>query len=135
MSMVTVPPVALKPRWTTPVELNLGDVVMYVGDMKYAILQRRVVYRVVDKEQQPENASYPFSYRFTAAFDLENPLGQVIEPSCQMSSLKDFRKLGLLDLGVIRLIFDDFIKEWAKKQSNIDIEHMPEKDDIVPPSL
>lgn len=114
MTTPTVPH-PLKPKWTQPTELNVGDIVLYVGDMKYAILQRRVVYRVTEKEQQPENASYPFSYRFTAAFDLENPLGQVIEPSCQMSSLKDFRKLGLLDLATLRLHFDAFIREWAKQ--------------------
>lgn len=113
MTNATQPPVPLKPRWTIPLELNLGDVVMYVGDVKYAILQRRVIYRVVDKEQQPENATYPYMYKFCAAFDIENPLGQTVESSCQMSSLKDFRKLGLLDLATLRLHFDAFIKEWA----------------------
>lgn len=120
-----------KHTWSQPVELNVGDLVAYVGDAKYAVLNRRVIYRVVEKEQQPESSIYPYMYRFVSAFDLENPVGQHMERSHQFATLKDFRKIELLDLGIIRLVFDEFIKEWAKSQSNVSIEHMPDKKDVL----
>lgn len=110
----------MKPRWIQPITLNVGDLVVYVGKQnEYTSMNKRVIYRVVEKEQQDEKNTSPFLYKFSVAFDIENPLGQAIEPTISLYSLRDLRRLELLDLATLRLHFDHFIRTWAKQMGEV----------------
>jgi hypothetical protein len=47
-----------------------------------------------------------------------------------MSATHEMKKLGLLDLGILRLMFDNFIREWTRSQG-VNVEHMPTTDDVL----
>lgn len=104
-------------------ELNVGDLVMFTGRVsEHNIIHRRIIYKVVAKD----SISSPwakFNYKYRVAFDFENPLGTELDSTGSMSD-RDLKKISLLDLGVIRLMFDNFIKEWSHKQG-FDAEHVP----------
>lgn len=95
-------------------ELQVGDLVMYVGKVtEHMPLHRRCIYKVVRK-RHPEDAQHVATYHFRPVFDFENPLGQSLD-MIGWSTLRDLRKLSLVDLGTLRLHFDNFIREWARQ--------------------
>ena len=103
------------------VDLHVGDLAVWTGKPnEYAPLSRRVIYQVIERKEPPEG-SYYVQYRFRAVFDIENPIGTVVESTSFMTS-REMKKLSLLDLGSLRLHFDNFIREWAKQVCGANID-------------
>lgn len=113
-------------------KLNVGDIVMWTGKVtEYSPFQRRLIYQVVqvipaaatDIHQEPK-------YRLRPAYDIENPVGAVVEAASFTISSNHLKNLSLLDMGIIRLTFDNFIKEWAKSKG-ANITSMPTERDVT----
>ena len=67
------------------------------------------------KTREGEDTKFPSTrYHLRVAFDFERPMGQAI--GTVTWSDHELRKLTLLDVGVIRLSFDNFIREYAREQ-------------------
>lgn len=97
------------------IELNVGDLVLWVGKQtEYTFLNRRTLYQVVER-REPEKPERIVQYRFRAVYDIENPIGTAVDATPFISS-RDTKRIDLLDLGVLRLTFDTFIKEWARSR-------------------
>lgn len=97
------------------VDLAVGDLVMWTGKTSdYGLLYRRIIYQVVEK-RDPIEDGHVVQYKFRAVFDFENPVGTPLTPSGYMSA-RDVKRISLLDLGIMRLTFDTFVKEWAQEQ-------------------
>ena len=110
-------------------ELSLGDLVMWTGEQtKFSSMRNRVIYEVVEKTLMKD--SIGFNYAFKIAFDIENPMFSSTRTIS--GSLYDLRKISLLDLGVTRMYFDEFIKNWALRQGT-EVMHLPEASDVVGP--
>lgn len=109
--------------------LEVGDLVLWVGKpSEYATFHRRLVYQIVEIVHL-ENSAATCSYRLRPAFDIENPIGCTVETTGYPVMSAYLKKLTLLDVGIIRLKFDSFIKEWAKNLG-MNITHMPTDSDI-----
>jgi hypothetical protein len=88
---------------------------------EYATLHRRVVYQVVGKENtNPVTSFATHRYMFRVAFDFENPMGTNLDAVAYMGT-RDLKRIELLDLGTIRLHFDNFLREWALKMGHGDV--------------
>lgn len=100
----------------TPDNLCVGDLVMWTGkSTEYATFHRRIIY-VVAEIMHPEDPSRTRSFKLRPAFDIESPIGTVIETTGYPVLSSYLKKLSLLDVASIRLHYDNFIKEWAKSQ-------------------
>lgn len=98
-------------------ELEVGDLVMWDGKPhEHSLFRHGIIYRVMNK-REPENTTYMQhqQYQFRAVFDFNRPVGQPIE-AFGYSTVRDLKRLSLVDLGVLRMTFDSFIKEWAKQE-------------------
>lgn len=96
-------------------ELEVGDLCMWTGKQnEHSTYKNRVIYRCVEKRlnENSDGTTY-ISQRFIVAFDLENPMGQQLDP-IGFGSARDMKRLSLLDVCTMRLHFDNFIREWAK---------------------
>lgn len=98
-------------RW----ELSVGDVCLFVGDEKYSSLHRRIIYQVVAKEDAPGSSYSHHSYRYRVAFDFENPTGSSTDITSALGT-RGIKKLDLIDLGTLRLHYDNFLRWWAVTQ-------------------
>jgi hypothetical protein len=97
-------------------ELQLGDMCVFVGDEKHqAELRNRVVYQVVHKELAPASSYSHHRYHYRVAFDLQNPSGTAADTVTALGT-RGMKKLSLTDLCIIRLVFDNVIKEHACEQ-------------------
>lgn len=104
--------------WT----LNEGDLVIWTGKQtEHSTLSRRVIYHVIKKEEEQHEgilggkpwSSTRLTLRPAFDFDFEHPTG-VNVGTVSWSTTSELRKLNLIDLGVIRLAFDNFIREFAR---------------------
>jgi hypothetical protein len=99
-------------------ELRVGDLVMWYGKPSdYASFQRRVVYQVVERIEPSQDEGRQAQYRYRPVFDLENPIGVPTEPTCLMSS-REMKQIRLIDLGMMRMLFDSFIRTWIADQGS-----------------
>ena len=113
---------------TLPTELFVGDLVVWTGKpSQYSSIRHGVIYRIVERKVN-EHDPLVAVYRLGTAFEFTNPVGTHMELS-GFSGAHELRKLSLLDLGIIRLTFDAFIKEWARTKGAESIR-MPEERDI-----
>lgn len=99
------------------VELHVGELIMYVGNPEHSTLKPRVIYQVVKKEANDSKFSgTPFFYRLRPAFDIQNPTGTELETTSNLS-VRGMRRLSLVDVGTLRMLLDEFIKQWSGSQS------------------
>ena len=112
------------------IELQVGDLVVWTGkERQYAMLQHGIIYRVIEKKEAENGDPAAATYRLGAAFEFCSPIGSSVDVTGLHGS-RELKKLGLLDLGIIRLAFDNFIREWAGEQG-AKLEQMPTAHDIV----
>jgi hypothetical protein len=97
-----------------PWELTLWDLCMFVGDEKISVLKPRIVYQVVERTAEVSPTYSSVRYRYRVAFDPENPTGTSADTTISFSGTRNMKKLTLLDLGILRLSLDTFIREYAK---------------------
>ena len=116
--------------WSDPIELNVGDLVVYVGDTKYCDLQQRIIYRVVGRYPTGPSCdegnvwTSPYVFTFKVAYDTypsSMMMTQYREKGPENGAVtkhgsRGIRRLELLDLLQIRNDFDTFIKECALEQ-------------------
>jgi hypothetical protein len=108
-------------------ELSVGDLILWTGKQtEYSSMRNRVIYQVTARETTA-GSSYSH-YRFRPVFDFENPMGTDLTVNGTMT-IREMKRLTLLDLGVLRLMFDHFVREWARSQGT-EVEQMPTADDI-----
>lgn len=108
---------------TDRLELEVDDLCIWTGKQsEHSVYRNRIIYRVVEKRWvEPKlmpsgnQVSGYHSVRFAVAYDLENPMGQSFD-SVGFANIREMKKLSLVDLGIIRLTFDNFVREWAKRQ-------------------
>lgn len=99
--------------------MEVGDLVMWMGKpTEYSQFHRRVVYQVIEKEPAKESTYSSNNYRLRVAFDFENPMGTDMNSVSHLGT-RDFKRLALLDVGVLRLLFDNFIREWSASQNDV----------------
>jgi len=126
-AMQTTPP----PTWADPIYLDVGDLVTYYGeahekDSPYSqdtikaenILVRRIVYRVVKREVAPATSYSKWRYTFQVAFDPLMP-GERSKQVVQIGS-RWLKKLTLVDLGMLRMNYDNFIKDVTRQLSAVE---------------
>ena len=87
------------------------------------MMKQRIIYQVAEKKSAPDGYGTPWQYRFRIAFDLEHPMGVNLDMVGFMT-LREMRRLTLLDLATLRLHFDNFIREWARMMGE------PDPDDV-----
>lgn len=110
-------------RYVESVDLQVSDLVMWTGRVtEFSTMSRRVVYRVVERKDPTDESNY-VQYRFSPAFDLESPIGSSLDVTPWMTA-REMKRLGLLDLGTMRLHFDNFIREWAKRAGEPDVDEV-----------
>lgn len=99
------------------IKLEVGDLVMWDGKpSEHCTFRHGMIYRVVGKQPPDEKSTYDITrYRFITVFDFARPVGQPVD-SFEFSTTRDLKRLSLLDLGTLRLHFDNFIREWAKQE-------------------
>lgn len=125
MSTALAPkPQLMKVQKADPV-LDIGDLCIWTGNQsEHSTYKNRLIYRCVEKrDNESTDGSTYTSYRFVIAFDLSNPIGVHMDP-VGFGSIREMKKLTLLDVATIRLHYDNFIREWAKQQG------MPDPDDV-----
>lgn len=105
---------------TADTELFHNDLVMYVGNPDHSVLKPRIVYRVIDKELSEPTATSKATlfYRLQIAFDVEHPMGSTLEPTPKVS-VRGLKRMSLLDLGTVRMLFDEFIKAWSRSVNEV----------------
>lgn len=109
-----------------------GDLVVWVGKQtEHSTLKNRIIYEVMKKEVETKDGLGGIPWTTTRltlrpAYDFERPTG-VSVGTVTWSTVSELRKLSLVDLGVIRLTFDNFIREFARQQGMEDVT-----DDEVP---
>lgn len=103
-------------------ELYVGDLVMWDGKPhEHCYFRHGMIYRVVNKIPPDGTMTYSIArYKFVPVFDFTNPVGQSLD-SFEYSTTRNLKRLSLLDLGTLRLHFDNFIREWAK-QEGMDVD-------------
>ena len=94
---------------------------MFVGNEEHTKLKQRTIYQVVEKKLQPQSTFSHHEYRYRVAFDFENPVGQTSELISHWGT-RGLKKLSLVDVGFMRLAFDNFIREWARSQGADDTD-------------
>lgn len=96
-------------------DLHVGDLVMWDGKpSEHGSFRHGIIYRVVGRTEPGEKTTYDIPrYQFLPVFDFSRPMGTAVE-SFDFSTIRDLKKLNLLDLGTLRLHYDNFIREWAK---------------------
>ena len=91
---------------------------MWTGTQReHSVFSRRIIYKVLRKKPIPGGILSSVEYELIPAFDIENPLGTVIG-STHTTWDRDLKKLSLIDLGIMRMYFDFFVKEWARQQGS-----------------
>lgn len=114
------PPAAKQTRWGEPFELDVGDLCIWTGKpTEHAMMFRRVIYQVVEKTPATGASYSKNNYSFIVAFDFENPLGKSMVPVNHMGT-REMKKLSLLDLATLRLHYDSFITDWARRMGERD---------------
>ena len=117
------------PRTSKAFELAIGDLVFWTGkSTDFTMMKPRVIYQVIERKEPEQHASYA-QYRFRPVFDIANPVGITVESVGFMTATREMKKLNLLDLGILRLTFDNFIRDWTRSQG-ADVDHMPTSSDV-----
>ena len=116
-------------------KLEPGELVMYVGTTAYTpSFENRVIYQVIEVSETTPSSTEDkpcYVYKLRAVFDIKNPIGNTVDTlTWRSSSVGNFKRLTLLDVGIIRLKFDSFIKEWVKSLGT-DVSHMPTASDVL----
>lgn len=105
--------------------LQVNDLVVWTGSShQYAQLEHGVIYRVLERQDRAskDGESAHVSYKLGVAFEFNSPIGlSALTRTVNMTN--DLKKLSLLDLGIIRMAFDNFIKQWAKDMGHEDTCH------------
>ena len=107
--------------------MNEGDLVVWTGKQtEHTTLKNHIIYQVMSKKIEtsppitPGNPSTEHTrLMLRPAFDFQRPLGTAINTLSW--SDHELRKVTLVDLGVIRLAFDNFIREFARQQGMEDV--------------
>lgn len=102
--------------------MNEGDLVVWTGKQsEHSTLKNHIIYQVVARKLEKNEPIMPGgqsheTVRFTLrpAFDFTRPMGIAINTLSW--SDHELRKVTLVDLGVLRLSFDNFIREYARFQ-------------------
>lgn len=112
--------------------MNEGDLVIWTGKQtETSTLKNRVIYQVMKKTiETTEGLLGGKSFTSTrlhlrVVYDIGQPMGVHINTSSW--SEHELKKLSLVDLGIIRMTFDNFIREYARLQGMEDVT-----DDEVP---
>lgn len=94
--------------------MSEGDLVMWHGKQtEHTSLKNRVVYQVMQVEERDSDLiGTMVTFKLRPAFDIGQPMGVAVHTISWSSS--ELRKVTLVDLGVIRLSFDNFIREYAR---------------------
>lgn len=107
--------------------MNEGDLVVWTGKQgEHSTLKNHIIYQVMSRKIEKSPSITPGgpeyeSLRFTLrpAFDFQKPMGVAINTVTW--SDHELRKVTLVDLGVLRLSFDNFIREYARFQGMEDV--------------
>jgi hypothetical protein len=102
--------------WT----LNEGDLVIWTGKQsEHSTLKNHIIYQVMSKKLETSPPITPggtpsehWRLNLRPAFDFQRPLGVAVNTLSW--SDHELRKVTLVDLGVVRLAFDNFIREFAR---------------------
>lgn len=94
-------------------QMQVGDLCMFIGDEKHSQLHNRIVYQVVEKKEALASSFSHHEYRYRVAFDIQNPVGVHVD-TVSAYGTRGMRKLGLVDVGTVRLHLDNFLREWAR---------------------
>ncbi len=90
---------------------------MHVGKPeRYDVMRSGIIYKCIEAKCSGTDWRY-MQYRFLPVFSMENPIGIPLEATSWQPS-RDLKRISLLDLGMMRLAFDSFIKEWAKDKTS-----------------
>lgn len=115
--------------WSDPIDLSVGDLCVYEGDPVLCCLQQRIIYRVIKKEPtrsayDPDAWTSDWVFSFVVAHD-PFPTSAVSEQyarerthsraskSLTKHGTRGLRKLGLLDLVMLRNELDNFTRQRA----------------------
>jgi len=95
------------------IELSLGELIVWTGKpTEYSQFFRRVIYEVVGKECVKDASWATHVYKLRPAYDIENPTGTDMTTFTYMGT-RELKRLTLVDVGIMRLAFDNFIKQWS----------------------
>jgi hypothetical protein len=102
--------------------VNEGDLVVWTGKQtEHSTLKNHIIYQVMSKKVETTPPITPggtpsehIRFMLRPAFDFQKPMGVAIN-SLSWSD-HELRKVSLVDLGVLRLSFDNFIREYARFQ-------------------
>jgi hypothetical protein len=97
--------------WT----LNQGDLCIWSGKQtETSFLKNRVIYQVMSRDDETDKYGNHIRLTLRVAFDLASPVGTVI--AVHSWSTHELRKISLIDVGIIRLSLDNFIREYARQR-------------------
>lgn len=111
-----------KPTWADPIDLNIEDLCVYVGSTEFSSLNHRVIYKVTNKEPSGWSDGQHLSrwhFTFEPVFDMFPTTHdeRVIKGEGTKRTKNGTRylvKLSVIELGLLRSVFDDFLQTWAK---------------------
>lgn len=94
--------------------MNEGDLCIWTGKQTdTSSLKNRIIYHVVRKENKSSDLMGEYHiYYLRIAYDPEHPVGTHVKTISWSGS--ELKKLSLVDLGVMRLALDNFIREFAR---------------------
>ena len=108
---------SFKPSWPDPIDLNPGDLCVYVGSTEFSSMSPRVIYRVIKKEETGHSGTHLSAWHFTfePIHDMFPTSHDALDkPKTRTKNgSRGINKLSLLDLGKLRADFDEFLIKWA----------------------
>lgn len=102
-------------RLFEPWEMEVGDLCMFVGNGDvYREMTHRIIYQVVMKVPSLHSSYSRNSYHLAIAFDFDGTGSSCPRQTVTHLGTIGMKKLGVLELGLLRMQFDSFIECWLK---------------------
>lgn len=108
-----------RPTYPDPIDLNPGDLCVYIGNVEFSQLVPRVIYRVTKKEPSTwggtGEALSRWHFTFEPAFDMFSTSHTENTRSVRSKNgTRGIKKLTVLEMGALRRAFDEFLTFWAR---------------------